>query len=112
MVRKLVEHMYDDLDGSALDRSDGRTVTFALEGVSYEIDLSHAHVEDLRGALAMYVNAGRKIRGGVETQDAARRQRGDERLTSIRAWANDNGYSVASKGRVPGHVVEAYDAAH
>lgn len=112
MVRKLVQHMYDDLDGSALDPSDGRTVTFALEGVAYEIDLSHAHIDDLRGALAMYVDAGRKIRASSDPQSAGRRQRGDERLTSIRVWANDNGYAVSSKGRVPAHVVTAYEAAH
>lgn len=112
MVRKLVEHLYDDLDGSAIDHSAGRTVTFALEGVSYEIDLSHAHIDDLRGALALYIGAGRKVPAGVEAQDTPRRQRGDERLSAIRAWANGHGYSVAPKGRVPRHVVQAYDAAH
>ena len=36
---------------------------FALEGVSYEIDLNQVHVDDITEALAAHVAAGRKVSG-------------------------------------------------
>jgi len=45
----------------------------------------------------------------------SRTQRGATRksdLAAIRSWANQNGYKVSDRGRVPAAVVEAYDAAH
>ncbi|MDJ1113215.1 Lsr2 family DNA-binding protein [Microbacterium dauci] len=38
--------------------------------------------------------------------------RSREELADIRLWARSNGYDVASHGRVPVKVIEAYDAAH
>lgn len=52
MAQKTLIQLVDDLEGTALTDGSGKTVTFALEGVSYEIDLSQAHVEELAGALA------------------------------------------------------------
>ncbi|HZU92839.1 MAG TPA: histone-like nucleoid-structuring protein Lsr2 [Microbacterium sp.] len=33
-------------------------------------------------------------------------------MAAIRAWANDNGYTLSERGRIPAPVVEAYNAAH
>ena len=33
-------------------------------------------------------------------------------MTDIREWANANGYVIGLKGRIPGHIQTAYDAAH
>jgi hypothetical protein len=33
-------------------------------------------------------------------------------MTDIREWANANGYTIGVKGRIPGHIQQAYDAAH
>jgi hypothetical protein len=40
MAQKVTVQMVDDLDGTADD--DVSTVSFALDGVSYELDLSEA----------------------------------------------------------------------
>ncbi|MCS7477364.1 Lsr2 family protein [Umezawaea endophytica] len=32
--------------------------------------------------------------------------------TEIRAWARENGMQVADRGRIPGDVTDAYEAAH
>src|SRR4029079_13212532 len=47
MVKKVTVALLDDLDGTAADE----TVQFALDGVSYEIDLSKKNAKKLRSAL-------------------------------------------------------------
>lgn len=51
MASKTVVELFDDLDGGRADE----TVSFALDGVDYEIDLSTAHARVLREILAEYV---------------------------------------------------------
>ena len=52
--------LVDDLDGSEASES----VSFALDGASYEIDLSDDNAEKLRDALAGYVASARRVDGG------------------------------------------------
>ena len=33
-------------------------------------------------------------------------------MHEVREWASANGYAVGAKGRMPGHIQDAYDAAH
>jgi hypothetical protein len=96
--------LVDDIDGSAADE----TVSFALDGKEYEIDLNAKNAAKLRDAFAPYVGHGRK---------AAGRRRGGRGATGpspadIRAWARDNGFDVPDRGRVSSEVREAYLAAH
>jgi hypothetical protein len=51
VASKTVVELLDDLDGGRADE----TVSFALDGVDYEIDLSTAHADALREILAGYV---------------------------------------------------------
>jgi hypothetical protein len=100
----------DDLTGEEI--SDGKTVTFGYEGVTYEIDLSTKNAEKLHKALEGYIAAGRRV-GTVKRASGARKSSADsERLNTIREWANANGYTVGDRGRIKAEIVEAYDAAH
>ncbi len=99
----------DDLDGSKADR----TVTFAVDGSTYEIDLSKRNAKAFEQALAPYVGAARK----VKPQRASRRgagRAGSSRsdLAVIREWARANGRQVSDRGRLPLAIVEEYEAAH
>ena len=60
MAQKTVVLLSDDLDGGTADE----TVTFALDGVSYEIDLSAANAAMLRQALALSPRPPRRPRHG------------------------------------------------
>ena len=40
MARKIIHQLVDDLDDTVLEPGEGETVLFALDGKSYEIDLS------------------------------------------------------------------------
>ncbi|QNE45468.1 Lsr2 family protein (plasmid) [Frigoribacterium sp. NBH87] len=111
MAKKTFVQFVDDLDGAALTDGDGKTVTFALEGVSYEIDLSQAHVNALTEALAPYVAAGRKTGGRRKTGRASSGKSDPEELQKIRDWAKKNGHTVSDRGRIAASVRAAYNAA-
>ncbi|MBJ7530911.1 MAG: Lsr2 family protein, partial [Nocardioides sp.] len=66
MAQKIHIVLEDDLDGSEASE----TVTFGLDGTTYEIDLTDEHATELREALAPYVGHARKVSG------SARRGRG------------------------------------
>ena len=112
MARQTIVQLIDDLDKGKADE----TVSFALDGVQYEIDLSTKNAAKMRDALANYVaNARRAGRGTVvRTGGSGRRgrsARGDrEQTQAIREWARRNGYKVGDKGRIPGTVLEAYNS--
>ncbi len=109
MAQKVQVILVDDLDGGAADE----TVTFALDGVSYEIDLSTKHAGQLRDALASWVAGARKL--STRGARPARRPRsgvGASRATEIREWARANGYTVNDRGRISQDVQAAFDAAH
>lgn len=56
VAQRVVVTLSDDIDGGAA----AETVTFALDGKSYEIDLNTSNAKKLRKALAPYMAAGRK----------------------------------------------------
>jgi len=111
VARKTFVQLVDDLDGTAITDGDGKTVTFSLEGAPYEIDLSQAHVDELTEILAPYVAAGRK----VSVRKSAARTPGTKsdpaELQRIRDWAEKNGHTVSSRGRISAAVRDAYNAA-
>jgi hypothetical protein len=75
----------DDLDGSP----GGETVSFGLDGVSYEIDLGQPNRARLAGAFAPFIAAGRRVsRGRRRAADSAGGPRADRR--AVRAWARED----------------------
>jgi hypothetical protein len=114
MARRIVHQLVDDIDGSVLEVGEGETVHFSLNGASYEIDLNTEHAEELRKAFEPYISAGRRAGSSGAVRSAAPRKRAgrNPEVAAIRAWANDNGYTLSERGRIPAPVVEAYNAAH
>lgn len=113
MARRIVHQIVDDLDGTILEAGAGETVSFSLDGVAYEIDLTEAHAGALRDVLAPYIDAGRSIsspRSATPTGNK-RRRTGQTDYAPVREWAKANGYSVSERGRVPAAILEAYEAA-
>jgi hypothetical protein len=100
----------DDLDGTDLPAGRGETVTFALDGSSYEIDLGTKNAAALRKALAVYIDAARPIRN-KRGKKVTRSTVGADART-VKEWARANGYEVSDRGRVPGDIRQAFDAAN
>ncbi|UWF77032.1 MULTISPECIES: histone-like nucleoid-structuring protein Lsr2 [Microbacterium] len=114
MARKIVHQLVDDIDGTLLESGEGETVHFSLNGAAYEIDLTTAHADELREALAPYIKAGRRATtaGAVRGGTSRRRAGGNAEAGAIREWAKQNGYKVSERGRVSSEIVDAYRAAH
>ena len=106
MAQRVNVVLVDDLDGNDADE----TVTFGLDGVDYEIDLSKKNADELRSQLGQYIDAGRKVGGRKRNGQCA--VGGGTAAADIRQWARDNGWDVPDRGRVSAEVREAYAAAH
>jgi hypothetical protein len=119
MATRTTVTLVDDLDGGTAEE----TVGFGLDGAVYEIDLSAANAGELRAALERYVAAarrtgGRRSSGGAAAPATAPAPSSSpspssssrERNQEIRSWANEHGAGLSSRGRLPGWVVEAFEA--
>jgi hypothetical protein len=111
MAQKVQVLLVDDIDGGTADE----TVTFSLDGVSYEIDLTSAHAAELRDAFATWVGHARKVGGrtssGRGSGGGASRPRRASDAGAVRTWAKENGYDVSERGRISAEIREAYEAA-
>lgn len=106
MAQRVNIVLTDDLDGSDA----AETVSFALDGNTYEIDLSGANAAKLRDAVRPFVAAARKT--GGRAKSAKGRAAASSNATDIRAWAQAQGLAVSARGRVPAEIRAAYEAAH
>jgi hypothetical protein len=106
MAQKVHITLEDDLDGG--DASE--TVSFALDGRNYEIDLNDKNAKALRDALTKYVAGAR--RAGGRAAAAKRRTQVGTSAREIRDWARSNGRQVPDRGRIPSEIREAFEAAH
>jgi hypothetical protein len=110
MARKVLVRLVDDLDG--LPGEDVATVTFALDGVSYEIDLREENADRLRGDLADYVAAARRTGGRAKRGTASVTPAGRSgQASAIREWARKQGHDLAERGRIPAHIIDEFHAA-
>jgi hypothetical protein len=111
MAQKVLVEMLDDIDGTPATH----TVPFALDGITYEIDLSDNNAAALRDELARYIAAGRRTGGRkvrVTTGQSTTISTTDrERNQQIRSWANANGYEVSERGRLSSEVITAFEQA-
>lgn len=104
MAQRVVVTLSDDIDGGEA----AETVTFGLDGKSYEIDLTTDNAKSLRTELAPFVEAGRKRAKSGRTYHRTA-VAPDPR--AVRAWAESNGFEVPARGRIPKKVYEAFNAA-
>jgi hypothetical protein len=111
MAQQVLVQLVDDLDGTT--SSDVSTVLFSLDGVTYEIDLTESNAERLRESLTQYVESARRVGGRVKRGSKAGQNGSGANNDAglVRAWANENGFGLSGRGRIPSHVVEAYRAA-
>jgi hypothetical protein len=116
MATKTVVEFIDDLDGST---EDVKTVTLAVAGTDYEIDLSPTNRDKLDQALAPFLSAARKTsrgaRASAATSTASRSSSGASSrgydIKAVRAWAAAHNIAVPPRGRIPNRVLEQYRAA-
>ena len=113
MARKVQVILSDDLDENL---SADETVSFSLDGTSYEIDLADKNAKQMRDAFSRYVSAARKVGRGTRASGGGRSRASGGRMDreqagAIRDWARKNGHAVSDRGRMAASVVEAFAAA-
>ena len=116
MAQKTIVQLIDDLDGATNDNVE--TISFGLDGVTYEIDLGDDNATALRNSLTEFIESARRIAGRTRrapaTQKGAGRTDGSgrsrEQTQAIREWAKKNGHDVADRGRIPATVIDAFEA--
>ncbi|PZT91588.1 MAG: hypothetical protein DI630_29365 [Gordonia sp. (in: high G+C Gram-positive bacteria)] len=94
MAQKIQTVLVDDLTGEPA----AETVQFGLDGRYFEIDLSKDNAKQLRAELKAFTRQARPVAPPKRAEEAAR----------IRAWARQNGYDVAPRGRIHRELIEAY----
>ena len=113
MAQKVLTLLTDDLDGG--DASE--TITFGLDGVTYQIDLNAKNSAKLRAALGPFVAAGRRASGSRTRSRPGSRESGTSRSNggvdpaAVRAWAASNKIKVSPRGRISAAVIEQFRAA-
>ncbi|MFL6100027.1 MAG: Lsr2 family protein [Actinomycetales bacterium] len=108
MAQQVQVLLVDDIDGGKA----AETVSFALDGVQYEIDLSTKNAAKLRDAFSSWVGNARRAGGRRSAGGRARGSRstsGD--LTAVREWGRKNGFTVSDRGRISAELQAAYKKA-
>src|SRR4051794_21926128 len=105
MAQKVQVVLVDDVDGGSADE----TVTFALDGVSYEIDLTKKNAARLRDELAPWVGSARKVTGPRGRRSGVRRSGRGGDSAAIRAWAKEQGIAVSERGRISAELLAQYE---
>ena len=110
MAKKVQVLLVDDVDKeSAADE----TVTFALDGVSYEIDLTTENATRLRDSFAVWIGHAERTGGRRNaTRGGGSKSCGRRDVSAIREWAKSNGYDISDRGRISTEVQEAYEKAN
>jgi ribosomal protein L16/L10AE len=116
MAQRVQVLLEDDLSGGTADE----TVSYALDGQAYEIDLNSKNAEALRKALAKYLAASRKVKARPVRPAVMRRTTVPQQTRThvgpdpkaVRAWAGSAGVTIPARGRIPAAVLAEFEAAH
>lgn len=104
---KTITILEDDFEGGEAKE----TITFALDGISYEIDVNDKNATKLRAVLQPFIEHARRT-GGRKAQGVrgGRTSPGYD-PKAVRRWAEANNIAVPARGRIPQAVVEQFKAA-
>ncbi len=123
MAQQTTVALVDDIDGT----KGTETIQFGIDGQQFEIDLNSKNAKALRKALADFTAAARPVKlssiAGGRTAGSPRRKNAakatapaarasKDETAAIRAWAADNGFAVAARGRISADVKAQYAAAN
>jgi hypothetical protein len=111
VARKTVIETFDDIDGTAVDTA-GETISFAVDGVEYIIDLNKKNAREFRKKLDVYLKHATRVGGRKRPAAVRPAEANAPSPKQIRQWAIETGYEVPARGRLPQSMVDEYTAAH
>ncbi len=107
-----------DLDDGDVPAAE--TVTFGFDGANYAFELCEQHLGEFQDTMQSFISVARAT-GGARRRRVATVRPGRPRTrrsldgvssSEVRAWARESGYQVSERGRIPGDVRAAYEAAN
>ena len=112
MAQKVIREFVDDIDGSPAER----TFSFAVDGVSYEIDLSTQNIAEFKSAISGFIESARKVKGSsgrrTRSPSGGGGRQSREQTQAVREWARQRGHNISERGRIPASIQQAFDQAH
>ncbi|ORL96442.1 Lsr2 family protein [Prescottella equi] len=111
MAQKVIVELIDDLDGEPIDAG-GETISFAVNGVEYTIDLNDKNAIEFHRKMDYYIRHASKVGGRQKPRAAATPSTDGASTQEIREWASRNGFAVSTRGRISREIAEAFAAAH
>ena len=87
------------------------SMTFALNGSAYEIDLCGAHGKEFSEQIGGYTQYARRVRVSGRPPKA-KPTLDREQSADIREWARMLGLDIKDRGRLRKSVIAAYEAEH
>jgi hypothetical protein len=105
VAKKTFVELIDDIDGSKAET----TVRFSWQGTPYEIDLSKKNAKAFESAVEPYLARATRATSARAGRRGSSRSKND--LSEVRSWAASNGFDLATRGRIPANILEAYQAA-
>jgi hypothetical protein len=103
--------LIDDITGKEIPPGEGETISFAVNGVQYEIDLDVKGAKKFHDQLSFYMEHGRKLGRTSVSSIRSRKREQEFDPATVRAWAEANGYDISPRGRIKAEIVDAYRAA-
>ncbi|KEI43464.1 hypothetical protein GU90_17135 [Saccharopolyspora rectivirgula] len=94
MAERIQVELVDDIDGSPAQH----TITFALDGVTYEIDLNDRHARQLRSTLERYIKRGRK-KAQRASRGSKQREREEKRARRVNRQLTEQIRGAAQRTR-------------
>jgi hypothetical protein len=99
------------------------TVRFVVEGTTYEFELCEPHLDEFRSTMEGWSAHARRVgrpaapaqarpSGRRSAAKGKRRAKSGASTADVRSWAESQGITVSSRGRISSGVREAYDTAH
>lgn len=110
MAEQVIRRRVDDLERQfGVETPADEEIVFSIDGTSYVIDLSTENATKLRTALKDFVSAARPLIDVEARKDLTPAQAKRQELADVRAWAAQEGIHVSSRGKIPGHVLDAFE---
>ncbi|MCA1839904.1 MAG: Lsr2 family protein [Actinobacteria bacterium] len=109
-MQKTVVTYTDDITGKPAESVE--TVTFAVQGKTFEIDLNPLNKHNFERSLKKYMEHAREVRSTGRTSRVTRDVRHPkDYVHTVRAWAQSQGIEISNRGRVPLALYERYEQA-
>lgn len=112
MAQKVNVVLVSDLSGAEIEDGKGETVSFALDGVQWELELTNKEADKFRGLFQDYVAVARKTGGRAKRGSGSAKSSNREELQQMREWLRANGHEVSDRGRISQELQDIYRAAN